>query len=64
MLTRICSVSYQKEELDRYLTLLEEAKLRDHRKLGRELELFMTSEAGPGFLFCQRYGPRDCSVDY
>jgi threonyl-tRNA synthetase len=67
MLTRIYGVSYpKKEELDRYLTLLEEAKLRDHRKLGRELELFMTSEAGPGFPFFLPKGMvlRELLVDY
>ena len=41
----------KKEELDAYLTRLEEAKKRDHRKLGRELGLFMMNEAGPGFPF-------------
>ncbi|REG94536.1 threonine--tRNA ligase [Algoriphagus antarcticus] len=45
MLTRIYGVTFPKaKELSDYLTLLEEAKKRDHRKLGRELELFMFSE--------------------
>lgn len=45
MLTRIYGVTFPKaKELQDYLTLLEEAKKRDHRKLGRELELFMFSE--------------------
>lgn len=45
MLTRIYGVTFPKaKELQEYLTLLEEAKKRDHRKLGRELELFMFSE--------------------
>ncbi len=45
MLTRIYGVTFPKaQELKDYLTLLEEAKKRDHRKLGRELELFMFSE--------------------
>lgn len=44
-LTRIYGVTFQKQkELDEYLILLEEAKKRDHRKLGQELELFMFSE--------------------
>ncbi len=44
-LTRIYAVSFpKKKELDEYLALLEEAKKRDHRKLGKELELFMFSE--------------------
>ncbi len=37
--------------MEEYLTMLEEAKKRDHRKLGKELGLFMMSEAGPGFSF-------------
>jgi threonyl-tRNA synthetase len=45
MLTRIYGVSFpNQKELDEYLTLLEEAKKRDHRKLGKELELFTFSE--------------------
>jgi len=49
-LTRIYGISYPKQKLlDDYLKFLEEAKLRDHRKLGRELELFMFSQSvGPG----------------
>ncbi len=35
---------FQKEDLDEYLRLLQEAKERDHRKLGKELDLFMTSQ--------------------
>ena len=50
MLQRIYGTCFlKKEELDAYLTRLEEAKKRDHRKLGRELGLFMMNEAGPGF---------------
>lgn len=45
MLTRIYGITFPKQkELDEYLTLLEEAKKRDHRKLGKELELFTFSE--------------------
>ena len=52
MLTRIYATAFAgKEELDAYLTMLEEAKKRDHRKLGKELGLFMMHEAGPGFPF-------------
>ncbi len=52
MLTRIYATAFpKKEELEQYLTRLEEAKKRDHRKLGRELGLFMMNEAGPGFPF-------------
>lgn len=52
MLTRIYATAFaKKDELEAYLTMLEEAKKRDHRKLGRELGLFMMHEAGPGFPF-------------
>ena len=52
MLQRIYGTCFmKKEELQAYLDRLEEAKKRDHRKLGRELGLFMTNEAGPGFPF-------------
>ncbi len=51
-LQRIYGVAYpKKEELDAYLTRIEEAKKRDHRKLGRELGLFMLRDEGPGFPF-------------
>ena len=51
-LTRIYgTVFFKKEELDEYLHLLEERKKRDHRKLGKQLDLFMLSEYGPGFPF-------------
>ncbi|MDP3304452.1 MAG: threonine--tRNA ligase [Erysipelotrichaceae bacterium] len=52
MLQRIYGVCFEsKEELDEHLRLIEEAKKRDHKKLGKELELFMISEYGPGFPF-------------
>ena len=52
MLQRIYGTCFmKKEELDEYLDRLEEAKKRDHRKLGRELGLFMMNDAGPGFPF-------------
>ena len=51
-LQRIYGVAFpKKEELDAYLERLEEAKRRDHRKLGKELGLFMMAEEGPGFPF-------------
>lgn len=50
MLTRIYGTSFpRKKQLTEYLERLEEAKKRDHRKIGREMGLFMTHEAGPGF---------------
>ena len=50
MLTRIYGTSYpKKKDLDEYLERLEEAKKRDHRKLGKELELFTMYDEGPGF---------------
>lgn len=52
MLTRIYGTSFpQKKQLKLYLERLEEAKKRDHRKIGREMGLFMTDDAGPGFPF-------------
>ena len=52
MLQRIYGICFDKEEdLNSYLEFLEEAKKRDHKKLGRELGLFMISEYGPGFPF-------------
>ena len=52
MLQRIYGVCFDsKEALDEHLLFLEEAKQRDHKKLGKELELFMISEYGPGFPF-------------
>ncbi len=52
MLTRIYGISYPKKaQLEEYLHRLEEAKKRDHRKLGKELGLFMMCEEGPGFPF-------------
>ena len=51
-LQRIYGVAFpKKEELDAYLERIEEAKSRDHRKLGKELGLFMMTEEGPGFPF-------------
>ena len=52
MLTRIYGTSFTKKaDLEEYITRMEEAKKRDHRKLGKELGLFMMSDEGPGFPF-------------
>ena len=52
MLTRIYGISFPKKSmLDEYLKMMEEAKKRDHRKLGKELGLFMLRDEGPGFPF-------------
>lgn len=52
MLTRIYGISFPKHsDLEDYLHMLEEAKKRDHRKLGKELGLFLMMEEGPGFPF-------------
>ena len=51
-LQRIYGISFPKASmLEEYLNMLEEAKKRDHRKIGKELELFMMSQEGPGFPF-------------
>jgi len=52
MLTRIYGTAFAtKEDLDAYITRMEEAKRRDHRKLGKELDLFSIQPEGPGFPF-------------
>ncbi len=52
MLQRIYAISFEKKkQLDEYLERLEEAEKRDHRKLGKELDLFSMHEEGPGFPF-------------
>ena len=52
MLQRVYGISFPKAaDLDAYMNMLEEAKKRDHRKLGRELELFTIMDEGPGFPF-------------
>ncbi|MDO5088423.1 MAG: threonine--tRNA ligase [Leptotrichiaceae bacterium] len=52
MLQRIYGIAFgSKKELDDYLTMLEEAEKRDHRKLGKQLDLFFLDEHGPGFPF-------------
>src|SRR3954471_622155 len=58
MLTRIYGTAFlSKDDLDAYLKQLEEARARDHRKLGRELDLFFLSELSPGSPFWQPAGP-------
>ncbi len=67
MLTRIYGTSFpSKELLDAYLTRLEEAKKRDHRKLGKELGLFTMMDEGPGFPFFLPKGMvlKNLLVDY
>src|SRR3954467_12126791 len=57
MLTRIYGTAFlSKEDLEQHLTRLEEARQRDHRKLGRELDLFFLSEISPGSPFWQPAG--------
>ncbi len=52
MLTRVYGIAFFKEEeVENYLRIIEERKARDHRKLGKELDLFMISDYGPGFPF-------------
>ena len=52
MLTRINGIAFEtKEELAEYERMIEEAKKRDHRKIGAEMELFMFADEGPGFPF-------------
>ena len=52
MLTRIYGISFPKaSELEEYLHMIQEARERDHRKLGKELKLFLLLDAGPGFPF-------------
>ena len=57
MLTRIYGTAFHsKEDLEQYLHQLEEARARDHRKLGRDLDLFLFSELSPGSPFWQPNG--------
>ena len=66
-LQRIYGVAFpKKDELDEYLAKIEEAKKRDHRKLGKELGLFMLRDEGPGFPFFLPKGMvlRNTLIDY
>ncbi|WBW49228.1 threonine--tRNA ligase [Peptoniphilus equinus] len=57
MLQRIYGISFEKKsQLDDYVTRIEEAEKRDHRKLGKELKLFTMHEEGPGFPFFHPHG--------
>ncbi len=57
MLTRVYAISFQnKEQLDEYITFLEEAKRRDHRLLGQKLDLFSFNDYAPGFPFFHNNG--------
>ncbi|MBQ4524009.1 MAG: threonine--tRNA ligase [Lachnospiraceae bacterium] len=67
MLTRIYGISFPKKEmLEEYLNRMEEAKKRDHRKLGKELGLFALLEEGPGFPFFLPKGTalKNLLIDY
>ena len=67
MLTRIYGTAFfSQEELDEYLNMLEEAAKRDHRKIGKEMELFMLCDEGPGFPFFLPKGViiRNALIDY
>ena len=67
MLTRINGIAFEtKEELAEYEHMLEEAKKRDHRKIGQEMELFMFADEGPGFPFWLPNGTKlkNALIDY
>ncbi len=67
MLTRIYGTAFlTKDELEAYLTMLEEAKKRDHRRLGKELGIFALMEEGPGFPFFMPNGMilKNTLIDY
>lgn len=67
MLQRIYGTAFEKKsELDEYLHMMEEAEKRDHRKLGKQLGLFMLSDYGPGFPFFLPKGMivRNLLIDY
>ncbi len=67
MLTRIKGIAFRtQEELDSYLRLLEEAEKRDHRRIGKEMNLFMLCDEAPGFPFFLPKGMqlRNALIDY
>lgn len=67
MLTRIGGIAFRTQaELDEHLKLLEEAERRDHRKIGKEMELFMLCDEGPGFPFFLPKGMalKNALIDY
>lgn len=67
MLTRINGIAFaSQQELDEYMKLMEEAEKRDHRRIGKEMQLFMLSDEGPGFPFFLPNGMalKNALVDY
>ncbi len=67
MLTRINGIAFRtQDELNDYLKLMEEAERRDHRKIGKEMELFMLCDEGPGFPFFLPNGMllKNALIDY
>ncbi len=67
MLTRINGIAFRtQEELEEYVKLMEEAERRDHRKIGKEMELFMLCDEGPGFPFFLPNGMllKNALIDY
>ncbi len=67
MLTRIKGIAFpSQQELDNYLTMLEEAEKRDHRKIGKEMGLFMMCDEAPGFPFFLSKGMalKNALIDY
>ncbi len=67
MLTRINGIAFRtQDELDEYVKLMEEAERRDHRKIGKEMELFMLCDEGPGFPFFLPNGMllKNALIDY
>ena len=67
MLTRISGIAFRnQEELNEYLKMMEEAEKRDHRKIGKEMGLFMLCDEGPGFPFFLPKGMvlRNTLIDY
>ncbi len=67
MLTRINGIAFRtQDELEEHLKLLEEAERRDHRKIGRDMDLFMMCEEGPGFPFFLPRGMqlKNALIDY
>ena len=62
-LTRIYALAFPaKKELDAHLNMMEEAKKRDHRILGKQLDLFSTHEEGPGFIFFHPKGKKIINI--
>ena len=67
MLTRINGIAFRtQDEMDEYLKLMEEAEKRDHRRIGKEMGLFMICEEGPGFPFFLPRGTalKNALIDY